>query len=83
MSLRIHDLEKVLKNVKDENDTLSTKLSSHSKKFLKGKVKASNVQIDPEAKLSKINQDLAASLKRNKKLEENLVKTKEELNKSL
>lgn len=43
LSSRIHDLEEVLRNVKNENNALNAKLTSHSKNYLKGKVKSSNI----------------------------------------
>lgn len=58
---------------------LNSKFLGNSNNFSKEKVKASNIYIDLEAKLTKICLDLSASLECNKYLEENLVETKRNL----
>lgn len=51
--------------------------------MLKRKVQDGNIQIELEAKLNKFSLDIAASLEQNEHLTKRLVKTKEELKKSL
>lgn len=66
-----------------ENVEMGEKLRKLSEFVSKGNFEASSLQIDLEESLNKFQGYLAAFLKRNVELESDLIRIKEELNKSL